>query len=175
VGIRTMSEPFSLLNRARVAVESLDRDLPLIEPRTQEQQIAATLSSERVFAQLTSIFGLVALALASIGVYGLMAYTVARRTQEIGIRMALGARAEQVLTAVVREALWLALAGLTLGIGASFWLARFVGSLLYGLKSSDPLTMAGTTLLLLCVTLLAGIGPARRASRVDPLRALRHE
>jgi len=170
-----MGEPFGVLRRARAAVEALDRDLPLIEVRTQEQQIAHTLGSERVFARLTSGFGLVALVLASIGVYGLMAYSVARRTGEIGIRMALGARVEQVLRAVMREALWLALAGLTLGLGMSLWLGRLVGSLLYGVTSSDPITMTVAVLVLFGITLLAGMGPARRAARVDPLTALRHE
>jgi predicted permease len=173
--IHTAMEPFSVLNQVRTAVESLDRDLPLIEVRTQEQQIQASLSSERIFAQLTSGFGLLALALASIGIYGLMAYTVARRTGEIGIRIALGARVEQVLAGVLREALWMALAGVTLGIGASLWLARFIGTMLYGLKAADPITAGGTAVLLIGITLLAGIGPARRASRVDPLGALRHE
>ena len=175
VEMRTMGEPFGVLRRARAAVEALDRDLPLIEVRTQEQQIAHTLGSERVFARLTSGFGLVALVLASIGVYGLMAYSVARRTGEIGIRMALGARVEQVLRAVMREALWLALAGLTLGLGMSLWLGRLVGSLLYGVTSSDPITMTVAVLVLFGITLLAGMGPARRAARVDPLTALRHE
>jgi predicted permease len=175
VEIRTAKEPFSVLSQARTAIESLDRDLPLIDVRTQEQQILASLSSERIFAQLTSSFGLLALALASIGIYGLMAYTVAGRTGEIGIRMALGARVEQVLAGVLREALWLALAGVTLGIGASFWVARFIGTMLYGLKVTDPITAGGTVMLLVCITLLAGMGPARRASRVNPLGALRHD
>jgi predicted permease len=175
VEMHTAVEPFSVLNPVRTAVESLDRDLPLIDVRTQEQQIAASLSSERIFAQLTSGFGIVALALACVGIYGLMAYTVARRTGEIGIRMALGAGMEQVLAGVLLEALWMSIAGVTLGIGASFWLARFIGSMLYGLKATDPITAGGTAALLICITLLAGMGPARRASHVDPLSALRHE
>ncbi len=175
VEIRTAAEPFTILSQVRAAIESLDRDLPLIGVRTQEQQIQATLSSERMFAQLTSCFGLLALALASIGVYGLMAYTVARRRGEIGIRMALGARAGQVLTGVLREALWMALAGAACGIGLSLWLGRLAATMLYGLKPTDPVTMGGTTGLLIGVALLAGIGPARRASRVDPVTALRHE
>lgn len=175
VEIRTATEPFGVLSQVRTAVEALDRDLPLIEVRTQEQQIQASLSSERIFAQLTSGFGLLALALASIGIYGLMAYTVARRTREIGIRMALGARVAQVLAGVLREALWMAVAGLTLGIGMSFWLVRFIRAMLYGLKATDPVTVGATAVLLICITLLAGIGPARRASRIDPLGALRHE
>jgi predicted permease len=175
VEIRTATEPFSVLSEVRKAVESLDRDLPLIDVRTQEQQIKATLSTERIFAELSSTFGLLALTLASIGVYGLMAYTVAQRTGEIGIRMALGARVEQVLAGVLREALWMALAGVALGMGASFWLARFIGTMLYGLKATDPITAVGTVALLLGIALLGGMGPARRASRVDPLSALRHE
>jgi predicted permease len=172
--IRTATEPFRVLRQVRTTVESLDRELPLIDVRTQEQQIEASLSTERMFAQLTSTFGLLALVLASIGIYGLMAYTVVQRTGEIGIRMALGAGVKQVLTGVLREALWMALIGVSAGIGVSFWLARFIGTMLYGLKATDPITLAVTALLLVCITLLAGLGPARRASRVDPLVALRH-
>jgi predicted permease len=175
VELRTMAGPLSILSQVRTAVASVDRDLPLIDVRTQEQQIEASLSSERIFAQLTSGFGILALALATIGIYGLMAYTVARRTSEIGIRMALGARVEQVLAAVLREALWLSAAGVALGLVGALCLARFIASMLYGLKATDPITVTGTAALLICITLLAGIGPARRASRIDPLRALRHE
>ena len=129
VEIRTVADPLSVLRALRAAVESLDRDLPLIDVRTQEQQIETTLSSERLFAWLTSGFGIVALVLATVGIYGLMAYTVARRTEEIGIRMALGARVGQVLAGVLREALWLALAGVTVGVGISLWLARFISAM----------------------------------------------
>ena len=174
--LRTKSEPFSVLGQARAVVESLDRDLPLVDIRTEDEQIKASLSSERTFAELTSGFGLLALVLAGVGVYGLMAYTVARRTAEIGIRMALGARDEQVLTAVLREAIWMALIGVSAGIGVSSLLAQFVvGSMLYGLKTTDPLTISATTALMMCITALAAFGPARRASRVDPVGALRHE
>jgi ABC-type antimicrobial peptide transport system permease subunit len=175
VEIHTGVEPFSVLSEVRNAVRSMDRDLPLIDVRTQQQQVEATLSTERIFAQLTGSFGLLALVLASIGIYGLMAYTVARRTGEIGIRMALGAQAGQVLSGILREALWLALAGVTIGVVASLWLAKFIGAMLYGLKATDPVTLGSTAALLISITLLAGIGPARRASRVDPLGALRHE
>jgi predicted permease len=175
VEIRTKTEPFSVLPQVRAVVQSLDRDLPLVGVRTQDQQIEASLSSERTFAELTSGFGLVALALASIGIYGLTAYTVTCRTAEIGIRMALGAQVEQILRAVLREALWIGVLGVSAGIGASLWLARFIGSMLYGLRAADPVTLALTALLLIAVTLLAGVGPARRASRIDPLAALRHE
>jgi ABC-type antimicrobial peptide transport system permease subunit len=163
------------LSGARAAVESLDRDLPLINVRTQEQQIKATMAGERIFAQLTGGFGALALALASIGIYGIMAHTVARRTSEIGIRMALGAPAEKVLWMVLREASWMALAGVVLGTLAAVWCFRLVGTMLYGLEPSDPAVLAGASLLLICIALLAGFGPARRASRVDPMQALRHE
>ena len=175
IEIRTTTEPFGVLSEVRRAVDSLDRDLPLIDVRTQEQQIQASFSNERIFAQLTSIFGLLALALASIGIYGLMAYTVVQRTGEIGIRMALGAKVNQILAGVLREALWMAIAGVIFGIAVSFWLARFIRAMLYGLKATDPITLALTATLLISIALLAGIGPARRASRVDPIRALRHE
>ncbi|HEX4019875.1 MAG TPA: ABC transporter permease [Acidobacteriaceae bacterium] len=175
VEVRTAAGPGSVLSQVRAAVASLDRDLPLIGVRTMTEQIQASMSGERVFAQLTSGFGLLALVLAIIGIYGIMAYTVARRTNEIGIRMALGARAEQVLGMVLREALWMAIVGVVLGVGVAVWLARLVSAMLYGLKPSDPLTLAGAAVLLLCIALLAAFGPARQASRVDPMRALRHE
>jgi predicted permease len=173
--IRTAAAPFSVLSQVRAAVESLDRDLPLIDVRTQTEQIEASLSSERIFAQLTSGFGVLALVLASIGIYGIMAYTVSRRTNEIGIRMAVGAQAQQVVGMVLRESLWMAMVGVAVGIGGALWLARFVSTMLYGLKAADPLTLAGATGLLILVALLAGVDPARRAARIDPLRALRHE
>jgi predicted permease len=175
VEIHTQAEPGSILSQVRTVVGSMDRDLPLIDVRTMTEQIKATMSGERIFAQLTSGFGLLALVLACIGIYGIMAYTVARRTGEIGIRMALGAQAEQVLRMVLREASWMALAGVTLGVCGSLLLARFLTAMLYGLKPSDPLTLSGASALLLLIALLAAFGPARRASRVDPVRALRHQ
>ena len=126
VEIHTQAEPGSILSQARTIVASMDRDLPLIDVRTMTEQIQATMSGERIFAQLTSGFGMLALVLACIGIYGIMAYTVARRTGEIGIRMALGAQAGQVLRMVLREASWMALAGVTLGLGCALWLARFL-------------------------------------------------
>jgi predicted permease len=175
IEIHTQAEPASILSQVRSVVASMDRDLPLIDVRTMTEQIKATMSGERIFAQLTSGFGLLALVLACIGIYGIMAYTVARRTGEIGIRMALGAQAGQVLRMVLREASWMALAGVTLGLGSALWLARFLGAMLYGLKPSDPPTLAGAAVLLLLIALLAAFGPARRASRVDPVDALRHQ
>lgn len=175
VEMRTAAEPASVVSQARAAIASLDRDLPLINVRTMTEQIDATMSGERIFAQLTSGFGILALVLASIGIYGIMAYTVARRTSEIGIRMALGARPEQVLGMVLREVSWMALTGVALGVGGALWLTRFVNAMLYGLTGTDPLISAGSGVLLIVIALVAGFGPARRASKVDPILALRHE
>jgi predicted permease len=176
VALHTEQEPASLLGTVRAVVAGIDRDLPLTDVRTMQEQVKLTTTNERIFAQLTSGFGVLALVLASIGIYGIMAYTVARRTGEIGIRMALGARAGQVLTMVLREVSWMALAGgVAVGVGAAVALGRLVSSMLYGLKASDPLTLAGIGGLLMMIALLAGLGPARRAARIDPVQALRHE
>jgi predicted permease len=175
VEIHTAAEPHGILNQARATVASMDRDLPLIDVRTMTEQVQSTMSTERTFAQLTSGFGLLALVLASIGIYGITSYTVARRTAEVGIRMAMGAQTSQVLIMVLLEVLWMALAGITLGIGAALVLARFLTSVLYGLKPYDPMTLTTSAALLMTLAILAGLGPARRASRIDPIRALRHE
>jgi len=174
VALHTEQDPASLLGAVRAVVAGIDRDLPLTDVRTMQEQVKLT-TNERIFAQLTSGFGALALVLASIGIYGIMAYTVARRTSEIGIRMALGACAGQVLTMVLREVSWMALAGVVLGVGAAVGLGRLVSSMLYGLKASDPPTLVGTGGLLIMIALLAGLGPARRAARIDPVQALRHE
>ena len=175
VEIRTIAEPGSVLKEVRGVIAAEDRDLPLIDVRTMTGQVATTVAQERVFAQLTSGFGVLALVLASIGIYGIMAYTVAARTSEIGIRMALGAQAERVLSMVLREVSWMALVGVVLGLSGALMLARLVRSMLYGVTAFDPLTLAGVALVLMGISLLAGFGPARRASRIDPVRALRHE
>jgi predicted permease len=175
VALHTEQDPASVLSAARAVVAETDRDVPLTDVRTMQEQVKLTTTNERIFAQLTSGFGVLALVLASIGIYGIMAYTVARRTGEIGIRMALGARSEQVLTMVLREVSWMALAGVVLGVCAAMGLGRLVSSMLYGLKASDPLTLAGIGALLILIALLAGLGPARRAARIDPVQALRHE
>jgi ABC-type antimicrobial peptide transport system permease subunit len=175
VALHTLQEPASLLGAARAVVAGIDRDLPLTDVRTMQEQVKLTTTNERIFAQLTSGFGVLALVLASIGIYGIMAYTVARRTGEIGIRMALGARGGQVLGMVLREVSWMALAGVAVGLGAAVGLARLVSSMLYGLKAFDPMTLFAIGGLMMLIALLAGLGPARRAARIDPVRALRHE
>jgi predicted permease len=173
--VRTKGNPRDFASAIRGAVESVDKDLPLIEVRTQEEQIDATLAPERSFATVTSGFGILALVLASIGVYGVMAAGVSRRINEIGVRMALGARTDQVLRMVLGEATGLALAGVGAGLCAALLLTRFLRSLLFGLKPTDSLTLAGAGLLLSVVATLASWGPARKASRIQPVQALRHE
>jgi predicted permease len=173
--LKTAANTPSIAAEIREAVRSIDTDLPVQEIRTQTQQIDATLSNERVFATLSTGFGLLALILASIGIYGIMAYTVSRRTNEIGIRMALGARSSQVLSMVLRETFLLAFIGIIAGLAAAAALTRLAESMLYNLKPTDPLTFSAAALLLVVIALAAGFIPARRAARVDPIDALRHE
>jgi len=173
--IRTNGNPRNFVPAIRQVVESVDKDLPLIEIRTQQEQIDATLAPERSFASVTTGFGVLALLLASIGIYGVMAAAVSRRINEIGVRMALGARANQVLRMVLGEATMLALGGVCVGLLAAFGLTRFLASFLYGLKPTDALTFAASGFLLWLVAIIASWSPARRASRIQPVHALRHE
>lgn len=173
--VLTHGNPLNIVGAVRGAVESVDKDLPPIEVRTQQQQIDAAVAPERTFATVTSGFGILAVLLASMGVYGVIAAGVSRRINEIGVRMALGASAEQVLLMVMTEALGLACAGIGTGLCAAPFLTRFLSSRLFGLKPTDPLTLATAGLLLLAAAMLAGWSPARRASRIQPVQALRHE
>lgn len=173
--VRTRLKPESIAPALRLAVQSIDPDLPLEDVRTQQEQIDATMQQERIFASLTAGFGVLALSLACVGVYGVMAYSVAQRTNEIGIRLALGATPRQVLSMVLREAWWLSFGGIAVGIGAALLQARLVKSLLYGLQPNDSFALAGAALLLILVGLSAGWIPARRAAGVQPMQALRHE
>ncbi len=175
IELHTASDPAAILPQVRSVIASIDRDLPLTDVRTMDQQVASTLANERIFAQLTGAFGIIALILAAIGVYGIMAYNVARRTGEIAIRMALGAQRTQVLTMVLRESITLALTGIVLGIAGALALARLIQSMLYGIAPSDPITLAASAILLLVIALAAALGPARRAAKVDPMQALRHD
>jgi len=173
--IRTRMKPEALLPALRRVVQQVDPDLPLVNVRTQDQQIEADLQQERLFVTLTSGFGVSALALACVGIYGIMAYSVANRTNEIGIRLALGAQPGQVRGMILRESTWLAVAGIGAGVGAALGLARLVKSMLYGIEPWDPATMIGGVLILLAVALAASWLPARRAAGVQPMEALRHE
>jgi predicted permease len=173
--IRSSLQPAILVPSLRRAAQLIDPDLPLSNIRTQQQQIDASMQQERMFASLTAGFGLLALALACVGIYGIMAYTVSQRTNEIGIRFALGASRRQIRTMVLREAGWLAIAGVVVGLGVAIVLMRLVQSMLYGLKPGDPLSLTASTMLLLTIALVAGWIPAARASRVEPMEALRHD
>lgn len=173
--VKTFARPENVVPALRKAIATIDKDLPLINVRSQSAQISATLRIEKTFTSLTTGFGLLALILASIGIYGIMAYNVARRVNEIGIRLALGAQAGQILSMVLREGLLLAIAGVGLGILATLPLTRLVTAMLYGISPNDPLTLIGATAILFIIALLAAFLPARRASRIDPTVALRHE
>ena len=173
--LRTRLKPETILSALRRAVQQADPDLPLVNARTEDQQIEADLQQERIFVTLTSGFGLLALALACVGIYGIMAYSVANRRNEIGIRMALGARPGQVRGMILRESTWLAGAGIVAGLAAALVLARLVKSMLFGIQAWDPPTLAGGVFILMAVALAASWIPARRAARVQPMDALRHE
>ena len=173
--VRTRMKSEAIVPSLRAAVQKIDRDLPLMDVRTQRQQIDVTMLQERIFAVLTAAFGILALALACVGLYGIMAYTVSLRTNEIGIRLALGARRGQVRGMVLREACWLAASGVIAGLAVAIGLGQLVKSMLYGLRPTDPASLLGSAWLLLSVAMLAGWIPAMRASRVEPMEALRHE
>jgi len=159
----------------RNAIREVDASLPMTNVRTQEQQIDRLMTQERLFASLCTGFGLLALVLAAVGLYGLMTYAVQRRTGEIGLRLALGALPRGVVWMIVRESLGLVAAGVGIGIAAALGATRWIASMLFGLPTTDPLTYAAVALLLLVVAVTAALLPSRRASRVDPLVALRTE
>lgn len=172
---RTKLKPEAILPSLHQVIRQADPDLALLNVRTQDQQIEAALQEERLFVSLTSGFGLLALALAAVGIYGIMAYSVEQRTNEIGIRLALGAQQGQVRSMILRESTWLALAGIVAGLSAALVLTHAIQSMLYGITPDDPLTLAAGILLLLAVALAASWIPARRAAGVQPIEALRHE
>ena len=154
---------------------ALDSNVPVLSASPLAEQIYAALLPQRVAAAIAGVFGLVGLALASVGIYGLVSYTVAQRTREIGVRMALGAQTRDVLALILRRGLRLSAYGIALGLAGAFAATRLLGEMLYGLSATDPLTFAGVALLLAAVALLASYVPARRAARVDPMVALRYE
>jgi len=173
--IQTEGEPTSVLNAARALVARMDHDLPLTDVRTMQEQVASTMVDERMFAELTSGFGMLALVLASVGIYGIMAYSVASRTSEIGIRLALGAQPGNVRWMILRESGWLAGLGAGAGLMVALLLMRLVKSMLYGVEPWDPLALGAGVVLLLAVAMASSWIPARRAARLQPMEALRHE
>ncbi|MGA2096626.1 MAG: ABC transporter permease [Candidatus Acidiferrum sp.] len=173
--LRTAMDPLSLTPSARKVVSELNNNLPLFDVKTQTERIERLLLNERMLARLASLFGLLALLLACIGIYGLLAYEVARRTREIGIRAALGAQRFDVLKLVGKQGLALVIAGALLGIAGAVGVTRPLQSLLFGVQPTDPLTLLAVSVLLLVVGLAACYIPARRATKVDPMVALRYE
>ena len=173
--IRTSTQAEALVPTVRQIVASFDENLPLFDVRTQTETIDRLLFNERLVAQLSCVFGALALILACIGLYGLLSYEVARRTREIGIRTALGAQRSEIFRLVLRQGLTLTIFGAIVGITAAIGVTRYLGSLLYGVAATDPLTLVTTAFTLVAVALLAGYIPSRRAMRVDPMVALRYE
>jgi len=173
--VKTTRNPTSLAGAARHAVRAFDPQLPLAKVRTQEEQIDDSIREVRLFAMLSAGFGGLALVLACVGIYGIMAYTVSQRTNEIGVRMALGAEPRRVMRMVLNEAWWMAAAGILAGAAGAVAAGRLTASLLYGVRAWDAATLSGAAAVLLAVALAAGWIPARRAAHVDPIEALRHE
>jgi putative ABC transport system permease protein len=175
VVLRTSVEPESLLPAVQAAMRGLDPDIPAARPRTLEAIVARSLGEPRFYMTLLGAFAFTALALAALGIFGVMSYVVVQRSREIGIRIALGALPADILRATLREALMLALGGVLVGLFGALLLSRTLDSLLFGLSPHDPSTFAAVAALLTTIAMLASLWPARRASRVDPITALRTE
>src|SRR4030095_2889863 len=168
-------EPSSLASAVRGQIAALNKDQAVFNVRTMEQIVWQSVAPRRFSMLLLTVFAIVALGLASIGIYGMMSYAVAQRTREIGVRMALGAQRGNLVGLVIGQGMKLALIGVGLGLVASVAVTRTIKSLLFGMSATDPVTFAAIALLLALVALLACWIPARRATRVDPMVALRHE
>ena len=175
VALRSGNDPSGVLSAVKNELRKLDADLPMYYIRTMQQRVDESLARRRFSMLLLVVFAGVALALATIGIYGVMAYLVNQGTREIGIRVALGATQRNIVSLVVRQGMALALSGVAIGLAGAFLLTRLIRSLLFGVQATDPVTFVGIALLLGLVALLASYIPARRASRVDPLVALRYE
>lgn len=173
--VRTSVNPAAIIPAVRTMASQLDSSLPLANVKTQAEQIERSLFQERLIARLSSFFGGLSLLLACVGLYGLLSYEVTRRTREIGVRTALGAQQRDLLRLVIGEGIALAGVGALVGVAAALGLTRYLQSLLYGVRPTDPATFFGVALLLTCVSLLACYLPARRAMRIDPMVALRYE
>jgi predicted permease len=173
--VRTSMDSRSMFTALRRKVQELDAGMPVYGLKTLERQLDETLSTERLIAVLSAAFGLLATVLAALGLYGVMAFMVARRTKEIGLRMALGAPQVQVVWMVMRESLVLVAAGLAIGIPAALGLSKYVSTQLFGVKPTDIASAAAALVILALVAAGAGFLPARRASTIDPIQALRYE
>jgi predicted permease len=175
IEIRTAGDPTSVTGEVRQAIHQIDANLPITNVTTLAEQVSNSMGPQRLISALTVLFGIVGLALACVGLYGIMAYNVARRTHELGVRMALGAQKGEILKMIMGHGLRLTLIGLAIGAAGALALTRLMTNLLYGVKPSDPLTFIAVSVLLALVALLACYIPARRAMKVDPMVALRYE
>jgi predicted permease len=173
--LRTAGDPMALANAAREVVRQADSRIPMTGMNTQDAVIDNTIGQERTFATLCTAFALLAVAIACVGLYGTMAYSVARRTNELGLRMALGAQRKKLIWMVLREVFVMAAVGLAMGIPIALATTKFVQSFLFEMKPNDPWAIAGAAIVLVLAAGAAGYGPAWRASRIDPWNALRHE
>jgi putative ABC transport system permease protein len=173
--IKTAGDPLSMVRELRQAVWTLDGDLPLYEVATMEQLVGDALGPKRTWLLLLGSFATLALLLAAVGVYGVLSYSVTQRTQELGIRMAMGARRGSVLALVVRQGMTLVLIGIVLGTAGALALSRVIAGQLFGVSATDPATFGAVVLLIIAVALVACYLPARRAAIVNPTEALRYE
>ena len=173
--VRTWQEPTSSETEIRTAIQELDSKLALTGLQTEDEQVSGSLSNERLIALLSASFGILAVLLAAIGLYGVLAFSTAQRTREIGIRMAMGAQRSSVVRLVLQDVLWICGVSVLISLPVALLLGRLLQSQLYGIRASDPLTLLGGTLIVACVALLAASLPARRAASVEPMTALRTE
>jgi putative ABC transport system permease protein len=170
---RTESDPLTLLPTVRQAVQTLNADLPVFDARTMDNQLATKLATQRLSAILVSLFSVLALILAAVGLYGVLAYSIAQRTREIGIRIALGAESQSILGSVIRRGFTIVGVRLAIGIAGATCSTRLIQSMLYGVSESDPVTMLTAIGILSLAALLACLLPALRATRINPMTALR--
>jgi putative ABC transport system permease protein len=175
VVVKTANDPHSLISGVTKEVAAMDPDVPLFSVKTMTEYLSASVASPRFNTTLLTIFAGVALVLTLVGLYGVMSYSVAHRTNEIGIRLALGAQSRDVLLMIVRQGSFLILLGLGIGLLGAYAATRLISTLLFGVTAKDPMTFAVAAVLLALVALLACYIPAWRATKVDPLRALRYE
>jgi putative ABC transport system permease protein len=172
---RTTLEPSALIASIRSEILSLDKNQPASKIVSMEQLLSESVAQPRFRTVLLALFAVVALILATVGIYSLISYGVAQRTGEIGVRMALGAMPRDILKMVIGQGMFLVLIGVGIGLAAAFGLTRIISSLLYGVEATDPVIFAGIAVLLILVALTACYIPARKALRVDPMEALRHQ
>jgi predicted lysophospholipase L1 biosynthesis ABC-type transport system permease subunit len=173
--LRTAGDPLRYVSAVREIVHEADARVPLAKVKSQVAEIEQTINQEIVFAELCTGFAILALVIACVGLYGTVSYNVVRRTGEIGIRMALGARRGNVVGMILRQVVVMAIIGLTIGVPVAFGASKLVASFLFGMKPNDPWALGAAVGILLGAAVLAGYAPARRASRIDPMVALRHQ